>query len=132
MEMNTDFFKTKFKVFSVQCAAYIHGTYVRVVDWLRQSTAREDTRVFLTVTYERIILRREYTRYDLIALFIVAAVIGGGAKALAVQTVTIGFEDYTLASAETPYDLNALEQKLIDAGGTSLRDKNANARSCAQ
>lgn len=131
MEMNTDFFKTKCKMLSVRCAAYMKDAYARALHRSRQSTVLSDMRVFLVVMYGRIVLRREYTRYDLIALFIVAVVIGGGIKWAAVQTVTIGFRDYTLASSETPYDLNAVEQQLIDAGGTSLRE-NAPVRSCAQ
>ena len=117
MKMNTDFFKTTFKAFGVQCAAYIRNTSMRVMHQLRQSTALRDTRVFLVMTYERIIVRREYTKYDLIAFFIVAALIGGSVKVAAIQTVTIGFEDYTLTLSETAYDLNVLEQRYRDTNG---------------
>lgn len=130
MKMNTDFFKTTFKAFGVQYAAYIRNTSMRVMHQLRQSTALRDTRVFLVMTYERIIVRREYTKYDLIAFFIVAALIGGSVKVAAIQTITIGFEDYTLTLPETAYDLNVLEQNLIDAGGASVGDKSAPIRTC--
>ena len=90
MEMNTDFFKTRFKTLQIRWVGYVRGRYVRMIQRLHQSTVLQDIRVFFTVTYGRIIIRRQYTTRDLIMFFILAMMLGAGIKAVAAETVTIG------------------------------------------
>ena len=130
--MNTDFFKTRFKTLQIRWVGYVRGRYVRMIQRLHQSTMLQDSRVFFTVTYGRIIIRRQYTTRDLIMFFILAMMLGAGIKAVAAETVTIGFEDYTLAPAATLYDLNALEQRFIDEGTAISRNSAAQVRACTQ
>lgn len=119
MTMNVDFLKTQGKSRALRCVAYIQERYARIRRFYqsRQNTALQDVGVFLRITSERILVRREYTTYDLAAFFIMAVIIGGGIKAVAVTTITMGFEDYKLASEETAYDLNVLEQRYRDTNG---------------
>lgn len=106
---------------------------VRSRDSFRESTFLQDLRVFFQETSTRLVVRREYTRNDLIALFILAVILGAGLKAVATDTITIGFDDYTLPPEETLYDLNALQQKFIDEGGTLAGNAvTPSAGSCSQ
>lgn len=61
--------------------------------------------------YERIISR------DLLTLFAVALFLGAGIKMLVRDTITIGYDDYTLSQDDTLVDLNILEKELIKSGG---------------
>ncbi len=58
-------------------------------------------------------------------IFVVGLLAGIGMKYLAEDTFTIGYEDYTLSSPQTLYDLNALqdrfETKILLGTETSLR-----------
>lgn len=180
MEINADFFKTKFRTLQEkligalqtvkhtcaeavkrlptiseievwmrdkECAKYDaafwkallarYGTrckdmIVRSRDSFRKSTFLQDLRVFFQETSTRLVVRREYTRNDLIALFILAVILGAGLKAVAADTITIGFDDYTLPPEETLYDLNAVQQRLIDEGGTPVGSSVAPVGACSQ
>lgn len=98
----------------------------------RENTFLKDSQVFFSETYARFVVRREYTKRDLVALFILAAILGAGLKSIATETITIGFNDYTLAPEETLYDLNAVQQKLIDGGGTIAGSASAPAGTCSE
>jgi len=108
--------------------------YFNVVVWIGRLVTKNERNISLKknywkyirdsflYTYERCFVRAEYTRRDFIAFFIVALVLGIGIKSLAVQNITIGFEDYTLAPKETLYDMNLVQQKVIDRGNTALKN----------
>lgn len=83
-------------------------------------------------TYERCIVRAEYTRRDFITFFVVALFLGMGIKSLAIQTITIGFEDYKLAPKETLYDMNLVQQKVIDQGSVSLKNDPRKGGVCSE
>lgn len=78
------------------------------------------------------LLVRDYSVRDLIVIFVVAACLGAGFKFVAEETITIGFDDYTLASKKTFYDLNALQQKIIDEGGSLAVSTRGQGGSCSQ
>jgi len=82
----------------------------------------ENTGRFSSETYSKFVVRGEYTKRSLIVLFAVAFSLGIAIKAIAVQGVTIGFEDYTLAPHETLYDINLLQQEIIDRGDVLSRN----------
>lgn len=108
--------------------------YFNVVVWIgRLSTKNEwntlraknywkQARNFFPDIYARCIIRAEYTRRDFIAFFVVALFLGMGIKSIAIQTITIGFEDYKLAPKETLYDMNLVQQKVINQGNVSLKN----------
>lgn len=100
--------------------------------WLRENAFLKDGRISFKDTYARVVVRREYAKHDLIALFIIAVILGAGLKSIATGTVTIGFEDYTLAPEETLYDLNALQKKLIDEGGRIDGSTVAEGEACSE
>ncbi|OIQ04374.1 MAG: hypothetical protein COZ27_01690 [Candidatus Moranbacteria bacterium CG_4_10_14_3_um_filter_41_65] len=61
-------------------------------------------------TYERCVIRAEYTKRDFVLLFIFACFVGIGMKAIAIERVTIGFEDYTMPSKSVLYDMHQIEK----------------------
>lgn len=69
---------------------------------------------FFKYIYKRTVTNQAYTKRWFITLFIVAMLVGAGLKAVATQTITIGFDDYTLASNNTLYDFNVLQRQLIE------------------
>lgn len=64
------------------------------------------------------IQRRTYIPRDLAILFLLSLCVGFLVKSLLHDTLTIGFDDYTLAKANTVVDLNALQKDLIKNGGS--------------
>lgn len=98
----------------------------------RMYTNREHIHGFFSNTYSRCVIRGEYTRYDLIVLFVVAFFLGTALKTIAIQNVTIGFEDYTLAPKETLYDINLLQQKIIDRSEPSLNNNAIKGGTCSE
>lgn len=83
-------------------------------------------------TYSKFVIRGEYTKRSLIVLFILAFSIGVAIKTIAVQSITIGFEDYTLAPRETLYDINLLQQKIIDRGDILSRNSVPKGGVCSE
>lgn len=83
-------------------------------------------------TYKRCVVRAEYTRRDFITFFIVAIFFGMGIKSIATQTLTIGYEDYKLAPKETLYDMNRVQQKVIDQGSVSLKNDPRKGGTCSE
>lgn len=83
----------------------------------------ENIKRFSSETYSRFVIRGEYTKRSLIILFILACSLGIVIKGIAVQGVTIGFEDYTLAPHKTLYDINLLQQKIIDQGNALSQNR---------
>jgi len=84
--------------------------------WFRENTLWKDGKYFLKTLYARLVIRGEYTRRDLIVLFIVAFFVGYSFKIAAAQVITIGFDDYTLPPQETLLDLNVVQKKMIENG----------------
>lgn len=68
--------------------------------------------------YQRFIVRREYTSQDLALLFLLAILFGASIKAVASDTLTIGFEDYKLAPEGTSIDLNTIQKQVLRKGGS--------------
>ncbi len=120
------------KDMSARFGALAKKTLADFQRWFHKNTLLKDSRVFFSETYARFIVRREYTKRDLIVLFILAIILGAGLKTIATGIVTIGFEDYTLVSKETLYDLNAVQQKLIDEGGSLAGSDAAPAGTCSE
>lgn len=68
--------------------------------------------------YNRCIVRSEYTSRDLALLFIVAILIGASIKSIATDTITMGFDDYTLAPEGVSIDLNTVQKQVLSEGGS--------------
>ncbi|MBP9728316.1 MAG: hypothetical protein KBD27_02980 [Candidatus Moranbacteria bacterium] len=66
----------------------------------------------LKIWYERA------TSQNVTIIFIMAFVVGIGAKTLVRDSITIGYDDYTLPEPDTVVDLNTLEKELIKNGTT--------------
>lgn len=99
---------------------------------LRKNTLREDGRNFLKSLYTRLVIQGEYTRRDLGVLFIVAFFVGYGLKIAASQTITIGFEDYTLPSKERLLNMNAVQKKVTENGGAFTENDVVSAGVCSE
>lgn len=84
---------------------------------------RKDIAVFFHETATRLVKGEWYTWRGLIVIFIAATALGIGIKAIATRTITIGFDDYRLASRESVYDIGALQSQLIASGQGSGRDE---------
>ncbi|MFZ2299934.1 MAG: hypothetical protein WAW00_02270 [Candidatus Moraniibacteriota bacterium] len=82
--------------------------------WLRENAVVHKGMSACGATYERLVVRGEYAKRDFIVLFVAAVLLGMAFKAVATDTITIGFEDYTLAPKGTLYDLNAMQKNLIE------------------
>jgi hypothetical protein len=99
----------------------------------QENTLWQDSQVFLRDTYVRLAVKRQYGKRELFILFAIAFLAGAGFKSILRDTLTIGFDDYTLAPAESRYDLNAVQQQFIGKG-SSLINGNAGrqAATCSQ
>ncbi len=60
------------------------------------------------------VAKRDYSSRNLAILFLLAVCSGAGIKAIANDTLTIGFDDYRLASSENTLDLNRFEKESIE------------------
>jgi hypothetical protein len=87
---------------------------------------------FFFDTYAKRIFRGQYTRRDFVFIFFVAFALGIGLKTIAMQNLTIGFDDYTLAPKETQYDINQLQQTLIDRGDYSPKEEVSGGGVCSE
>lgn len=81
-----------------------------------QAQMKEKAQKFLVLVTD--LLTREYSSRDLALLFLLALLCGASIKSLVNDTLTIGFDDYTLSRNQGLVDLNALEKRLINNGGT--------------
>ncbi|MGK2848887.1 MAG: hypothetical protein ACSLEX_02355 [Minisyncoccota bacterium] len=111
---------------------FVHEQYNHLNKRWHQNTALRDVRVFLEVSLDRIVIRQAYKRTDLIIFFTFAILVGCGVKMMAIETVTIGFQDYTLSSADTFYDIDSLENKLIEQGDKGIGQNGVSTQSCGQ
>lgn len=127
MKINADFFKTTRKTAEKQ----LFQALDKAKKLVRENRLMNDGARLAGALYRRLIVRGEYTRRDLAILFIAAVLLGMAFKAVAAGIVTIGFEDYTLAPQETLYDLNAMQQTLIQRGGVSVSD-GVSAGACSE
>jgi len=84
----------------------------RVIGYLLTMRISIPDRLRLKALYRGIASRH------LLILFIVAFFLGFGIKSLIRDTVTIGYDDYTLPQPDTLVDLNTLEKELIKNGIT--------------
>lgn len=73
--------------------------------------------------YRRCKAGSEYTKRDLLFFFCIACFFGIGVKMLAIQKITIGFEDYTLVSKSSLYDMNEIRND-INPVSKSASEKN--------
>lgn len=89
-------------------------------------------RNFFFGIYEKWVVRGEYTKRSLTVLFVVAFFLGATIKTIASERITIGFEDYTLAPKATLYDINRLQQKVIDQGDASFQNYAAEGGACSE
>jgi len=78
------------------------------------------TKVFFAGAYSKFIVRGEYTRKTLLILFLSAMALGIVVKSFAAQHVTMGFEDYTVVSDPSRYDISLLQKKERTLAGLSL------------
>lgn len=99
---------------------------------LRKNTLRKDGENFLKSLYTRLVVQSEYTRRDLVVLFIVAFLVGYGLKTAASQTITIGFEDYTLPSKERLLNMNAVQKKVTENGNAFIENDAISAGVCSE
>lgn len=53
----------------------------------------------------------------LVGLFVLALIAGLGIKSLARESITIGFDDYKLASSANTLDLNAVQKRVLSGAG---------------
>lgn len=127
MTINADFFKTTFKTARQQ----LFEAFDKAKKWSRENRLFSESARFFGAAYERLVVEGKYTKRDFAVLFIAAVILGIAFKAVATDTVTIGFEDYTLAPQETLYDLNAMQQTLIQRGGVSVSD-GVSAGACSE
>ncbi|MEK9151072.1 MAG: hypothetical protein AAB547_00385 [Patescibacteria group bacterium] len=116
MMINADFFKTTFKTAHRQ----LFEAFDKAKKWIRENRFLDGSARFFGAAYERLVVQGKYTKRDLVVLFIAAVILGIAFKAVATDTVTIGFEDYTLAPEGTLYDLNAMQKDLIGRGGVPI------------
>ncbi|OGI14121.1 MAG: hypothetical protein A3E38_02165 [Candidatus Moranbacteria bacterium RIFCSPHIGHO2_12_FULL_54_9] len=102
--------------------------------WFRSNSAKYLGRIgsIISGIYARLVTRGEYTKRDLIILFILAILLGIALKSAAVQTITIGYDDYTLRHQGTLYDLNAIQRKLTDEGGAFVSGSAGAGNVCTQ
>lgn len=100
--------------------------------WFRENTLWEDGKYFLQVQYERLVTRGEYTRYDLVVLFIIAFSVGVAFKAAATQVITIGFEDYTLPPKEMLLNLNTVQKKMAENGSAFIENDAVQGGACSE
>lgn len=89
-------------------------------------------RNFFFDIYEKWVVRGEYTKRSLTVLFVVAFFLGAAIKTIASERITIGFEDYTLAPKATLYDINLLQQKIINQGDASFENYAAQGGACSE
>lgn len=100
--------------------------------WLRKNIPLKDGKYFLKTLYARLVTHGEYTKRDLAVLFIVAFFAGIGSKAVATQTITIGFEDYTLPPKETLLNLNDVQKKMIENGSAFIENDAIQGGVCSE
>ena len=108
MTINADFFKTTRKIAQKKLFLALNKGKKFLVTLLQNGVR------FFGTTYERLVVRGEYAKRDFIVLFIAAVLLGIAFKSVATETITIGFEDYTLAPEGTLYDLNVMQKNLIE------------------
>jgi hypothetical protein len=64
---------------------------------------------------------RNWGRKELVLLFVLGALVGFMFKTVAYASVTMGFQDYTVAQkGASAYDLNALQKELVAKGESSV------------
>ncbi len=92
------------------------------------------TKSFFSDAYSKYAVRGDYSSRSLLIIFVVAIFLGILVKASLSDVFTIGFEDYTLAPAEHLIDLNAVQHRLLQEGGslTLSGDGAAVGPSCSQ
>lgn len=100
--------------------------------WFRENTRLKEGKYFLHAQYARLVIRGEYAKRDLVILFMVAFFVGVGMKTAATQTITIGFDDYTLPPKETLLDLNDIQKKVIENGGVLRESDVASGGVCSE
>ena len=72
-----------------------------------------------------------YTKFNLFALFVLAFLAGAAIKTVAIENITIGFNDYTLPPREKLYDLNVLQKNFINNGGILAGDDKMQGEMCS-
>lgn len=68
------------------------------------------------------LVHHEYTPRGLALLFITALCMGALVKSIVHDTLTIGYDDYTLSRDPTILDLNVIQKQLIRSGGSLATD----------
>jgi len=68
---------------------------------------------------------RENTKLKLVALFVVAVLVGVVIKAQAVKIVTTGFDDYRLSGFESDFDLEKDQEALLMDSETGQQGEEA-------
>ena len=76
--------------------------------------------------------KRRYRVHDLGLLFILALASGAGIKLLVNDRLTIGFDDYRLATTKNVIDLNRMQKELIQRGGTHREETAPQGKTCAE
>lgn len=76
-------------------------------------------------------LCRDLTFERRVFLFVFAFCLGAVAKIIAVETITMGYQDYTLVSSVVRYDLNAVQQEVLHEGGSMALSPTDTVNVCA-
>jgi hypothetical protein len=118
--------------------------YFNTVVWIGRLFTKNDRNVLLAKNYwkhikdslfytsKRYFVRAEYTRRDFVVFFFIAFLFGMGIKSFAIQNFTIGFEDYKLAPKESLYDMNVVQQKVVERGSSALKDDPRKGGTCSE
>lgn len=105
---------------------------VKIGDVLRYWKEKIDQRERWTFSGVTRLVRRDFSRRDLVILFFVAFLVGVFFKQSAREFFTIGYEDYKLTEASTLYDLNQVEQTLLENGGTLAVSQSRTGLACME
>jgi len=106
------------------------------LNFLSMETPPPQEKMYLFVKKSSLFFRdlfeREYSPRALALLFLLALGIGSSLKALVNDSLTIGFDDYTISRDKDITDLNALEKKLIQDGSTLKKQVPKTGDTCAE
>ncbi len=100
---------------------------------LKEKVLALKKRLNLQIQNKRALLgKRHYSVRDFFLLFILAILGGAGVKILVNDRLTIGFDDYRLASTKNVIDLNHLQKELIQKGSSRKEATPPQGKTCTE